>query len=90
MYCLFCIDEIDSAVYVKHYRTLKEIAKDHMGKVSANPVLDNRWICGPTGCGKSYGVSKEFPDAYPKMCNKWWDGYQGEDTVVIEDLDENF
>lgn len=83
------IDLIDPDIYVRHYSTLKLIAKDHMKKPSCNSTLDNHWICGPSGCGKSRGVRETYPDAYYKMCNKWWDGYQNEETVIIEDIDEN-
>lgn len=83
------LDDIDADIYIRMYRTLKEIRKDHMVKPVANDQLDNRWVCGPSGCGKSRALAVEFPDAYYKMSNKWWDGYQGEETVIIEDLDEN-
>lgn len=75
-------------VWLRSYRTLKEIKKDHMPPVPSVPVLENEWICGPTGSGKTSGVLARYPDAYLKTCNKWWDGYQGEETVLIDDIDE--
>lgn len=82
------IEELDPDIYFRFYRTAKEIAKDHMVRPASIPELDNEWICGPTGCGKTRGVMERYPDCYLKTTNKWWDGYQGEETVLIDDIDE--
>lgn len=44
------------------------------------------WIWGPTGTGKSHAVFTEFPEVYLKDHSKWWDGYNGEEVVFIDDL----
>lgn len=42
---------------------------------------------GKTGHGKSETAWEHFPDAYPKMAtNKWWDGYDGDERVIIDDF----
>lgn len=47
----------------------------------------NMWIWGRAGVGKSRKAREEGERHYNKQANKWWDGYSGEDTVIIEDLD---
>lgn len=46
------------------------------------------WVFwGPTGTGKSRRAFETWPGAYRKMTNdKWWDGYQGEETVIFDDF----
>lgn len=49
------------------------------------------WLFGPTGTGKSKWAMEHFPQAYWKMgTNHWWDGYQGEETVIIDDYRTGF
>nr|QTE03465.1 MAG: putative replication initiation protein [Ciconia boyciana CRESS-DNA-virus sp.] len=45
---------------------------------------------GVTGSGKSHKAFFENPDAYRKAIpGKWYDGYRGETTVVIEEFNPN-
>lgn len=48
--------------------------------------LTHEWWVGPTGTGKSRRLWAEFPDHYPKALNKWWDGYDNEEVVAIEEM----
>ena len=86
------LEEVDADIYVRCYNQLKRIKKDHPAPVDGLDYSDaetpHRWIWGPAGTGKTRSVWLEYPDLYPKMANKWWDGYQGEETVLIDDFDK--
>lgn len=57
-----------------------------------NDLVDNEnpiglWIHGPAGSGKSYSVRKIFKPIFIKPQNKWWDGYEGEPYILLDDFD---
>lgn len=64
------------------YKVLNKEVKPHVER-------RNYWIYGFPGVGKSYCVRLAFPTFYSKPCNKWWDGYSGEEKVLIDDFDKN-
>lgn len=84
------IDDIDADIKIRHYNTLKRIRLDH--EIGANVErlpheTRMEWFYGPSGTGKSRTARDRWPSAYLKMCNKWWDGYSGQEVVLIEDFD---
>lgn len=86
------LEDIEPEKYIKYYSTLKKIRSDTMS-MKKLPTLDwkdgsspNEWIYGPTGTGKSFTARKENPGFYYKMNNKWWERYNGEEVVLIEDV----
>lgn len=84
------INEVPDDVYIKYYRTLKQIAMDNMGRPDDLLSVSGIWIHGPPGTGKShYARQHHGHSLYLKAQNKWWDGYQGEKTVLIDDYDTN-
>lgn len=66
--------EIPADIKVKHYRNLQAISKDNI-VVQDKDHLRGVWIWGRSGIGKSRKAREDYPNAYPKLCNKWWDGY---------------
>lgn len=78
---------MDPQILIQHYSSVRNIAKDFMQDVADLNYLPGLWIHGKAGCGKSRMARKYYPGAYLKNVNKWWDGYKGEDYVIIDDWD---
>ena len=52
-------------------------------------MLEHEWWYGKTGTGKSWKAERENPGAYIKdPQERWWDGYDGEEVVIIDDFDK--
>lgn len=75
------------------YRTLKLIRNDMLSR-KAKPLsgpLENIYYWGESGCGKTARADREWPDAFSMTIPKqgvqaWWDGYDGQETVIINDV----
>jgi len=80
------ISEIPAEYFIRYYGTLKRIAKDYMSKPTELLSPCGLWIHGDTGSGKTYAVTRAYPNRYIKPMNKWWDGYQGEDVVHLDEV----
>lgn len=42
-------------------------------------------LWGDAGSGKSRWAYENYPELYSKSPNKWWDGYTGQTTVLLDD-----
>ena len=80
------LEKIDPAIYVRYYSSLKRIEKDNMTVTGEAADCKGIWIHGKSGAGKSRYARDNYPEAYKKLANKWWDGYKGESHVLLEDL----
>lgn len=80
------LSEISKDVLVPHYNAIKRIRQDHLQPVAIERVVHVFW--GRTGTGKSRKAWGEAGmDAYPKdPRTKFWDGYNGQRKVVIDEF----
>ncbi len=69
----------------KYPRFGERMAARYMAKLSEMTKL---WIFkGPPGTGKSYAAYTHDPNAYYKdVTSNWYDGYTGQDTVIMDDF----
>ena len=73
-----------------HYKMLSTAKTEVNLKLNKVPTMYKRecyWVYGKSGLGKSYSVRSKFDVIFEKPQNKWWDGYNGEDVVLLDDFD---
>lgn len=78
-------DGIDDELAVRYYGNFKRIRFDNICTKEALDEIDNVWLWGPTGMGKSRWAHN-IPNAYVKVKGRWWCNYDGEEIVVIDEL----
>lgn len=74
------------STFVKFHKGLQALAtRLNMGDRDVKPNVE--WIYGPTGCGKTLYASKKTSTFYIKDGTMWWDGYEQQETIIIDDFD---
>jgi len=78
--------DIPADIYVRCYNQLRRIESDHLQAVGVERRVCVYW--GATGTGKSRRAWEEAGlMAYPKdPRSKFWDGYRGQENVVIDEF----
>ncbi|QVK11260.1 replicase [Equine circovirus 1] len=74
--------------FVRYYRGLGELLKVSGRMPQRDWKTQVHVIIGPPGCGKSRwaGQFADMAQTYWKAArNKWWDGYTGQEVVVLDD-----
>lgn len=93
-------EQIPPKEYIRYHKAFREIYIENQKAKDMPANLDMKehflWLWGSTGNGKSYAARHEIKDRiqqlysepidiYLKTLNKWWDHYQGEKIVLIEE-----
>ena len=82
------VEAIPADIRLRCYSTIKKVQADYM---VAPPDLDavcGLWYTGPAGTGKTTAARSANPGAFIKSRDRWWDGYQAQDVVILDDLDK--
>lgn len=82
--------EEDFSCMARYGRAMKEYKDLKQRKKARTGMTKGKWYYGPTGVGKSHTVFSDFdPDThyvYEVEDNGWWDGYEGQDIVIINEF----
>jgi len=79
----------DAQIAFVHAKTVDYIhTREMLKRERIDTPEQHLWYYGASGTGKSRKAREDWPDAYLKMCNKWWDGYTDQDVALIEDFDK--
>lgn len=76
--------------YIKYHKgieALKQAAKgvfDFKDRTTKPKVI---WRWGPTGVGKTRGAREAHTTYYIKDGTQWWDGYEQQEAIIIDDFD---
>lgn len=79
-------DDIPADIFIRAYSSIRAIHRDYLPDVPDATEVCGVWIWGPPGVGKSRYARQQYPGSYTKLCNKWWDGYGSQSTVIMDDV----
>lgn len=71
--------------FLKYGRMMKEYRLIMQKHRTEPPIVE--WVYGPTGIGKSRYAYTKSDSVYIKDQTPWWDLYDQEDVIVIDDFD---
>lgn len=72
--------------FVRYYRNLVQLRQSSLNHYQGQRSC--YFIYGKAGVGKSRFCHENFPNAYLKdACTRWWDDYDGEPVVILDELE---
>lgn len=79
---------VEPSIQLLHYNTLKKMRFDALLDRTLSDIegFDNYWYWGEAGSGKSRRA-REAGNYFCLNPDGWWDGYNDEENVIIDDLD---
>jgi len=80
------IESIPADIRLRQYGSIRRIERDYMRPPALLSSPCGIWIHGPAGTGKTHSVYESYPELYSKNASKWWDGYQGQAVVLLDDI----
>jgi len=76
-------------VYVKYHKGLIALASRlYLRDRTEKPYVE--WVWGKTGVGKTLYATTKSDSYYIKDNTQWWDGYEQQDTIILDDFDGKY
>lgn len=72
--------------WVRYHRGFREYKRMRQLERFRDWPMEIICYIGPSGTGKSREARRAYPDAYWGPKGKWWDGYCGQETVVVDEM----
>jgi len=72
--------------WVRYHKGFREYKRVRRLEVVRDWPMEIIIIVGPSGTGKSRKARADYPTAYWGPRGKWWDGYTGQETVVVDEM----
>lgn len=85
-----CTDLVDQGeIHINSYYNLER--NKTLYNLKKQKLIDQEeckgiWIYGKSGAGKSWAARHNYGNYFLKGMNKWWDGYENQPTIVLEDF----
>lgn len=79
------VAEAAPSTFVKFHKGFTALKSALMEHRTEKPSIEWRW--GLAGVGKTRGAVEKHPDHYIKDGTQWWDGYEQQEAIIIDDFD---
>lgn len=79
------VAEAHPEVFVKFHKGLEALSHARMEHRTDKPFVS--WIWGLAGRGKSYYATSRHADHYIKDGTQWWNNYNQQEAIIIDDFD---
>lgn len=73
--------------YIRYSKGLKALETQVVKHRDPDAPFERIWIYGTAGVGKTFYVVKNEPSLYIKDGTMWWDNYNYETAILIDDFD---
>lgn len=81
-------EDIPDDLYCRYQSSFKRMRKEDQPAPADLGYREKYgvWIYGPPRTGKSHKARHDYGDIFVKNINKWWEGYEGQANVLIDEF----